>query len=183
MRVAIVSPYDLGIHGGVQDQAIRLTRWLADLGHDPLLIGPGEEGPEDAVLLGATTREPCYDTHSRRPESCQTSQSRSDRCGRGSRPRAADAHRFDIGHCNPTHPFGGDLSCRPPEMGPVRLSLGFPALEEGSPEAGRCHNGQPCFRLGHRTIRVRKGDTQRNRCRGVWARGEGGKSRGLSWPR
>ncbi len=56
MRVAIVSPYDLGIHGGVQDQAIRLTRWLADLGHDPLLIGPGKEGPEDAVLLGATTQ-------------------------------------------------------------------------------------------------------------------------------
>lgn len=54
MRVAIVSPYDLGIHGGVQDQTIRLTRWLGDLGHDPVLIGPGVEGPEDAVLLGAT---------------------------------------------------------------------------------------------------------------------------------
>jgi phosphatidylinositol alpha-mannosyltransferase len=55
MRVAIVSPYDLGIHGGVQDQAIRLTRWLGELGHDAVLIGPGEEGPEGAVLLGATT--------------------------------------------------------------------------------------------------------------------------------
>jgi len=56
MRVAIVSPYDLGVHGGVQDQTIRLTRWLADLGHDPVLIGPGKEGPVGAVLLGATTK-------------------------------------------------------------------------------------------------------------------------------
>ncbi len=56
MRVAIVSPYNLGIHGGVQDQAIRLTRWLGELGHDAVLIGPGEEGPDGAVLLGATTK-------------------------------------------------------------------------------------------------------------------------------
>lgn len=56
MRVAIVSPYDLGIPGGVQDQAIRLTRWLQDLGHDPVLVGPGRDGPDGAVLLGSTIR-------------------------------------------------------------------------------------------------------------------------------
>jgi phosphatidylinositol alpha-mannosyltransferase len=54
MRVAIISPYDLGLPGGVQDQAIRLSGWLDHLGHESVLIGPGEEGPEGAVLLGST---------------------------------------------------------------------------------------------------------------------------------
>ena len=54
MRVGIVSPYDLGLPGGVQDQAIRLSGWLDALGHDSVLVGPGEEGPSGAVLLGAT---------------------------------------------------------------------------------------------------------------------------------
>ena len=54
MRVAVISPYDLGLPGGVQDQAIRLSGWLDRLGHESVLIGPGEEGPEGAVLLGAT---------------------------------------------------------------------------------------------------------------------------------
>jgi len=56
MSVAIVSPYDLGSPGGVQDQAIRLSYWLEGLGHESVLIGPGEEGPEGAVLLGPTRR-------------------------------------------------------------------------------------------------------------------------------
>ena len=56
MKVAIVSPYDLGLPGGVQDQAVRLSRWLGRLGHESLLIGPGEEGPEGAVLLGSTSQ-------------------------------------------------------------------------------------------------------------------------------
>lgn len=54
MKVAIVCPYDLGKPGGVQDQAIRLRRWLADSGHASTLIGPGDEGPEDAILLGGS---------------------------------------------------------------------------------------------------------------------------------
>lgn len=54
MKVAMVCPYDLGFNGGVQDQAIRLTRWLGTLGHDTVLVGPGEQGPKGAVLLGAT---------------------------------------------------------------------------------------------------------------------------------
>ncbi len=54
MRVAIVSPYDLGLPGGVQDQAISLVRWLEELGHESILIGPGDEGPQGAVLLGST---------------------------------------------------------------------------------------------------------------------------------
>jgi hypothetical protein len=54
MRIAMVCPYDLGRDGGVQDQAIRLTSWLRELGHDPVLVGPGTDGPSDAVLLGET---------------------------------------------------------------------------------------------------------------------------------
>lgn len=52
MKVAIVCPYDLGRDGGVQDQAIRLQGWLEHLGHESVLVGPGTEGPEGAILLG-----------------------------------------------------------------------------------------------------------------------------------
>ncbi len=55
MRVAIVCPYDLGKDGGVQDQAVRLGGWLSTLGHESVLIGPGTDGPEGAILVGATT--------------------------------------------------------------------------------------------------------------------------------
>ena len=54
MKVAIVCPYDLGAPGGVQDQAISLTRWLGDLGHETVLIGPGDDGPDGSILLGST---------------------------------------------------------------------------------------------------------------------------------
>jgi len=55
MRIGLVSPYDLGRPGGVQDQVIRLAGWLADEGHEPAIVGPGDEGPDGAVLLGPTT--------------------------------------------------------------------------------------------------------------------------------
>jgi phosphatidylinositol alpha-mannosyltransferase len=58
VRIAIVCPYDLGRHGGVQDQTIRLTGWLRDAGHQAVLIGPGTEGPAGAVLVGGTTVVP-----------------------------------------------------------------------------------------------------------------------------
>jgi len=53
VNVALVCPYDLGAHGGVQDQVIRLSRWLEALGHDTVLVGPGDEGPPGAVLVGS----------------------------------------------------------------------------------------------------------------------------------
>jgi phosphatidylinositol alpha-mannosyltransferase len=55
MRIGLVSPYDLGRPGGVQDQVIRLAGWLRGAGHDPVIVGPGTEGPDEAILLGATT--------------------------------------------------------------------------------------------------------------------------------
>lgn len=58
MRVAVVCPYDLGRPGGGQDQAIRLVRWLGEAGTEALLVGPGTDGPDGAVLLGATTVVP-----------------------------------------------------------------------------------------------------------------------------
>jgi len=58
MRVGLVSPYDLGRPGGVQDQVIRLSGWLRDAGHDAVIVGPGTEGPDDAILLGPTTVVP-----------------------------------------------------------------------------------------------------------------------------
>lgn len=54
MRVALVCPYDLGKPGGVQDQVAMLARWLATRGHDPVVIGPGKDGPEPSVLVGRT---------------------------------------------------------------------------------------------------------------------------------
>jgi phosphatidylinositol alpha-mannosyltransferase len=53
VKIALVCPYDLGAHGGVQDQVIRLSRWLGELGHDTTIIGPGDEGPPGAVLVGS----------------------------------------------------------------------------------------------------------------------------------
>jgi len=55
VNIAIVCPYDLGLPGGVQDQVIKLDRWLSDIGHEVTIVGPGTEGPADAVLLGSTT--------------------------------------------------------------------------------------------------------------------------------
>jgi phosphatidylinositol alpha-mannosyltransferase len=54
MKVALVSPYDLGLPGGVQDQVVQLSHWLKDLGHEPIVVGPGVNGPEGAILLGST---------------------------------------------------------------------------------------------------------------------------------
>lgn len=55
MRVAVVCPYDLGRFGGVQDQAIKLVTWLNEAGHEAWLIGPGNDGPPGARLVGPVT--------------------------------------------------------------------------------------------------------------------------------
>ena len=54
MRVAVVCPYDLDIPGGVQDQTIRLVRWLGTAGIEASLVGPGGDGPRGEVLPGQT---------------------------------------------------------------------------------------------------------------------------------
>ena len=63
MKVGLVCPYDMGAHGGVQDQVIRLARWLQGAGHDTTIIAPGEADlrrPEIASLFdtGLTARIP-----------------------------------------------------------------------------------------------------------------------------
>ena len=55
MKVAVVCPYDLARFGGVQDQCLRLVRWLRRAGHEAWLVGPGSEGPEGTILVGGVT--------------------------------------------------------------------------------------------------------------------------------
>ena len=47
MRVALVSPYDLRVPGGVQGQVLGLAEQLGTRGHDTLVLGPGRgiDGP------------------------------------------------------------------------------------------------------------------------------------------
>jgi phosphatidyl-myo-inositol alpha-mannosyltransferase len=50
VRVALVSPYDLGTPGGVQAHVLQLARALEGLGDEVTVIGPGGSG--DAVDVG-----------------------------------------------------------------------------------------------------------------------------------
>lgn len=51
----MVSPYSLDHPGGVQAQAIALTEWLGESGHDAYLVAPGSSGgPPGTVHLGDT---------------------------------------------------------------------------------------------------------------------------------
>jgi phosphatidylinositol alpha-mannosyltransferase len=54
VRVALVSPYDLGRFGGVQDQVLQLSGWLRAAGHEAVVLGPGH-GPAGSVTLGPAT--------------------------------------------------------------------------------------------------------------------------------
>jgi len=54
MRIGLISPYDLGRHGGVQDQVLQLGKWLDEEGHDVVVAGPGT-GPAGTVSLGDAT--------------------------------------------------------------------------------------------------------------------------------
>lgn len=58
MKVGLVCPYDLGALGGVQNQVSTLAGWLQEEGHDAVIVGPGESGPQGAVLVGPVTVVP-----------------------------------------------------------------------------------------------------------------------------
>lgn len=58
MRVGLVCPYDMGAHGGVQDQVIRLSGWLAAAGHEATVIGPGVCDLPGFVSAGPVTVVP-----------------------------------------------------------------------------------------------------------------------------
>ncbi len=55
MKVGLVCPYDLAIPGGVQDQVIRLSRWLHDAGHEAVIIAPGDSSVPGFVSVGPVT--------------------------------------------------------------------------------------------------------------------------------
>ncbi len=58
VRVALVSPYALSVHGGVQEQVLAMSRELAGRGHDVLIIAPDSsdhssyDTPATVVRLG-----------------------------------------------------------------------------------------------------------------------------------
>lgn len=52
MRIAVVSPYALDVHGGVQQQVTGLVECLRRLGEDAYAAAPGAEGRKDAVDVG-----------------------------------------------------------------------------------------------------------------------------------
>ncbi|MEA2003025.1 MAG: glycosyltransferase family 4 protein [Actinomycetota bacterium] len=58
MRVGLVCPYDLAANGGVQDQVLRLSRWLTAAGHEVRVIGPGEGDIAGLVSAGPATVVP-----------------------------------------------------------------------------------------------------------------------------
>jgi phosphatidylinositol alpha-mannosyltransferase len=51
VKIGLVCPYDLGIHGGVQQQVLELSRLLAAVGDEPVLVGPGA-GRHGGIDLG-----------------------------------------------------------------------------------------------------------------------------------
>ena len=55
MRVGLICPYDMGVPGGVQDQVMRLARWLRSAGHEATIIAPGDCEDSGFVSLGPTT--------------------------------------------------------------------------------------------------------------------------------
>jgi phosphatidylinositol alpha-mannosyltransferase len=47
MRIAMVSPYDLSAHGGVQGQVLGLSAAMRDLGHEVVVVAPGRRGTSE----------------------------------------------------------------------------------------------------------------------------------------
>ena len=58
MRIGLVCPYDMGRPGGVQDQVVRLARWLRANGDSVGIIAPGELDEPGFVSVGPTTVVP-----------------------------------------------------------------------------------------------------------------------------
>jgi phosphatidylinositol alpha-mannosyltransferase len=56
--VAVVSPYDLGAKGGVQDQVIALVEGLAADGHEAWAVAPGTGGPAGTRHVGGVVSVP-----------------------------------------------------------------------------------------------------------------------------
>jgi phosphatidylinositol alpha-mannosyltransferase len=58
VKVGLVCPYDMGNHGGVQDQVRRLSRWVRAAGHEVRLVAPGGSEEPGFVSVGSTTVVP-----------------------------------------------------------------------------------------------------------------------------
>lgn len=58
MRVALVSPYDLDAHGGVQAHVLELAAALRAAGDDVVVIGPGGGSVDGVRCVGGSVRVP-----------------------------------------------------------------------------------------------------------------------------
>jgi phosphatidylinositol alpha-mannosyltransferase len=58
VRIGLVCPYDMGRPGGVQDQVVRLSRWLKALGHEVRVVAPGTIDLEGFVGVGPASVVP-----------------------------------------------------------------------------------------------------------------------------
>jgi len=58
VKIAVVSPYDLGAPGGVQDQVVSLVSWLRDDGHEAWAVAPGSGGPTGTRHVGGVLNVP-----------------------------------------------------------------------------------------------------------------------------
>jgi phosphatidylinositol alpha-mannosyltransferase len=58
VKVAVVSPYDLGAPGGVQDQVVSLVSWLRQDGHVAWAVAPGSGGPDGTRHVGGVLGVP-----------------------------------------------------------------------------------------------------------------------------
>ena len=54
MRLALISPYALDVHGGVQEQAVGMSRELATRGHEVILFAPAGDS---VTVEGVTVRQ------------------------------------------------------------------------------------------------------------------------------
>jgi len=55
VRVGLISPYDMAVPGGVQDQVIRLARWIREAGHEARIVAPGTCSDPGFISVGSTT--------------------------------------------------------------------------------------------------------------------------------
>lgn len=118
MKIAVVSPYDLAVPGGVQDQVVSLVSWLHDDGHEAWAVAPGSGGPGGTRHVGGVTGVPV--NRSRAPVSLNPA---------SVRRVAAAVSDADVVHVHePLVPFvglGALLADTPPRVGTFHADPGF----------------------------------------------------------
>lgn len=140
MRLALISPYALDVHGGVQEQAISMARELASRDHDVTLFAPdGDAVPVDGVSIVRLGRRLSLPANgSRAPITLSVAASRAVR-------REIDERRCDLVHFHepfaPLLGYGELLSGSRPHVGTFHRSGGGPAYSLTTPLLRRLLRG------------------------------------------